>query len=90
VDALHPLQALAAGMGAEDLARYKDDLAFVGGIDAQSLFVNGGPEDIKAEVRRVRGLLGPNMVVSPSHEEILPNVPAANVLAMAQAAVERF
>ena len=46
------------------------------------------PEEIKQEVRRVRGILGPNIVISPSHEEILPNIPAANILAMAEASRE--
>lgn len=86
VDALHPLQAQAAGMSADHLKQYKNDLAFVGGIDAQSFFVNATPDEIRAEVQRVHALLGPNMVVSPSHEMILPNVPAENVLAMAEAA----
>ena len=75
-------------MRAEDLAQYKNDLAFVGGIDAQSFFVNATPAEIRAEVRRVKRILGPGLVVSPSHEEILPNVPAANILAMAEAAHE--
>ncbi|MDD4773815.1 MAG: uroporphyrinogen decarboxylase family protein [Eubacteriales bacterium] len=86
IDALHPIQAQAAGMSAKDLAQYKNDLAFVGGIDAQSFFVNASPREIKDEVRRVGEILGPNIVISPSHEEILPNVPPANVLAMARAA----
>jgi uroporphyrinogen decarboxylase len=86
VDVLHPLQAQASGMSADDLAQYKGDIAFLGGVDAQSFFVNATPTQIKAEVRRVRDILGPNIVISPSHEEILPNVPAANVLAMAEAA----
>ncbi|MGI5958259.1 MAG: uroporphyrinogen decarboxylase family protein [Massiliimalia sp.] len=86
VDILHPIQAQARGMSAAELAQYKDKLSFVGGIDAQTFFVNATPEEIKQEVRRVKGLLGPGLVVSPSHEEILPNVPAANILAMAQAA----
>ena len=90
VDALHPIQAAAAGMSAKDLAQYKNDIAFVGGIDAQTFFVNATPQQIADEVKRVRELLGPNFVVSPSHEEILPNVPAANVLAMAKAAKENF
>lgn len=85
---LHPIQAQAAGMRAADLAQYKNDLAFVGGIDAQSFFVNATPDEIRAEVRRVKSILGPGLVVSPSHEEILPNVPAANILAMAEAAHE--
>lgn len=88
VDAIHPLQAQAAGMSAAELAQYKNDLAFVGGIDAQSFFVNATVEQIREEVHRVRDTLGPNIVISPSHEEILPNVPPRNVLAMSRAARE--
>ncbi len=88
VDVLHPIQAQAAGMNADSLKQYKNDLAFLGGIDAQSFFVNATPAEIKDEVRRVRSILGPNIVISPSHEEILPNVPAENILAMAEAAKE--
>ena len=88
VDVLHPIQAKAAGMSAQELAQYKNDIAFVGGIDAQSFFVRATPQQIKDEVYRVRELLGPNIVISPSHEEVLPNVPAENILAMAEAARE--
>lgn len=88
VNVLHPIQAQAAGMDAKSLSQYKNDLCFVGGIDAQTFFVNATPAQIKEEVRRVRGLLGPNLVVSPSHEEILPNVPAENIYAMMEAARE--
>ncbi len=86
VDALHPIQAQAHGMSANELKQYKNDLAFVGGIDAQSFFVNATPQQIRDEVHRVRDILGPSIVISPSHEEILPNVPAENVAAMAEAA----
>jgi len=87
VDALHPLQAKAANMEAERLgAEFGGALAFVGGIDTQDLLVNGCPEDIRADVRRVAAALGPRLVVSPSHEALLPNVSPANVLAMAEAA----
>ena len=85
VDILHPIQAQAAGMSAGELAQYKDKLSFVGGLDAQSFFVNATPAEIAAETARVRRILGPGIVISPSHEEILPNIPAANVLAMARA-----
>jgi len=87
VDALHPLQALARNMDAETLARdFKGKIAFVGGIDTQQLLVHGTPDDVRAEVRRVKALLGPNLIVSPSHEALLPNVPPENVLAMAEEA----
>jgi uroporphyrinogen decarboxylase len=87
VDALHPLQAKAADMDAATLARdFKGRIAFMGGIDTQDLLVNGAPDDVRADVRRVKELLGPCLVVSPSHECLLPNVPPENVLAMAEEA----
>lgn len=87
VDALHPLQSKAAGMDATMLAqRFKGRIAFLGGIDTQHLLVHGTPAEVRAEVARVRGVLGPHLVVSPSHEALLPNVPPANVEAMARTA----
>jgi uroporphyrinogen decarboxylase len=86
VDMLHPIQAQAAGMSAKELARYKNDLIFLGGIDAQSFLVDSTPRQISEEVERVRDILGPGIIISPSHEEILPNVPAANMAAMSEAA----
>jgi|TARA_Y100000310_G_scaffold71677_1_gene67576 uroporphyrinogen decarboxylase len=89
VDALHPLQAKAKDMDAESLADdFQGRVAFVGGIDTQDLLVNGSPSDVRADVRRVKGLLGPRLVVSPSHEALLPNVSPENVRAMAEAALE--
>ena len=86
VDAIHPIQAAAAGMSATDLAPFKNDISFVGGIDAQTFFVNSTPDEIAREVDRVRSILGPNIVISPSHERILPNIPIENLRAMAIAA----
>jgi uroporphyrinogen decarboxylase len=88
VDCLHPLQALARNMDAETLAReFKGRIAFLGGIDTQQLLVHGTPKEIKADVRRVKELLGPCLIVSPSHEALLPNVSPENVVAMAEAAL---
>ena len=87
VDILHPIQAKAAGMSAQDLTKYKNDLAFVGGIDAQRFLVDSTPREISDEVLRVWKILGPNIVISPSHEEILPNIPAANMFAMSKTAL---
>jgi len=87
VDGLHPLQAKAADMDAKTLAGdFKGQIAFLGGIDTQHLLTHGTPAEIRADVERVKNLLGPNLIVSPSHEAILPNVPPANVEALAQAA----
>jgi len=89
VDCLHPLQALAANMDADTLAGdFVGRIAFMGGIDTQHLLVHGTPEDVKRDVRRVKALLGPRLIVSPSHEALLPNVPPCNLEAMAKAAIE--
>ncbi|MCE5200168.1 MAG: uroporphyrinogen decarboxylase family protein [Armatimonadota bacterium] len=88
VNAIHPIQAKAISMDAETLAKdFKGKIAFVGGIDTQDLLVRGTPDQVREEVRRVKGLLGP-LVVSPSHEALLPNVPPENIVAMAEAAIE--
>lgn len=89
VDALHPIQALAANMDAEHLSReYNGKLVFVGGVDTQRLLPFATPAEVRDEVHRLRDLFGPNYVVSPSHESILPGVSWENVQAMAEAAAD--
>ena len=89
IDALHPLQAKAKDMDAQTLARnYKGKITFVGAVDTQHLLIHSTPAQVKDEVRKLRDLLGPHYVVSPSHEAILPNVPLENVIAMSEAARE--
>jgi len=85
VDCLHPIQALARNMDAETLARdFGGRIRFMGGIDAQNLMTNASPEEIKKDVLRVRNILeSQGLIVSPSHEAILPNVPPENVEALA-------
>jgi uroporphyrinogen decarboxylase len=89
VDALHPIQARAANMDAETLSKkYNGKIVFVGGVDTQHLLPFGEPSQVRDEVRRLRDLFGPNYIVSPSHESILPNVPPENIEAMIEAAAE--
>lgn len=89
VDILHPLQAKAAGMDAENLAgKYGGYLTFMGGVDAQELLPFGTPQQIREEVLRLRDIFKDDFIVSPSHEALLQNIPFENVLAMAQAAKE--
>ena len=89
VNCLHPLQAKAANMDAATLARdFRGKVAFLGAVDTQRVLNLGSSEEVKAEVRRVKAVLGPHLIVSPSHEAILPDVPPRNVAAMAEAALE--
>ena len=62
-------------------------MTFIGGIGTQRLLMHGTPDEVYAEVLRVARLLGP-LVISPSHEALLPNVPPANIEAMARAVLE--
>ena len=76
-------------MDAETLARdFKGKIAFLGGLDTQRVLNQGTPAEVRAEVRRIKQVLGPCLIVSPSHEAILPDVPPQNVAAMAEAALE--
>jgi uroporphyrinogen decarboxylase len=86
IDALHPLQAKAKGMDADNLVRqFGKNLVFVGGIDTQDLMWRGTPNQVRDEVQRLRDIFGDRWIVSPSHEKIMPEVPPANVLALAEA-----
>ena len=86
VDCLHPLQAKAVNMDAQTLANdFKGSVAFMGAVDTQDLLVNSSPDKIKAEVLRLMEILGPQFIVSPSHEKILPNIPPENIKAMSEA-----
>lgn len=89
VDVLHPLQAKALGMDAESLVKqFRGDVVFFGGVDTQELLPFGTPEQVRNEVRRLKKLFGESFIVSPSHEALLPNVCAENVIAMRDAAKE--
>lgn len=89
VDVIHPIQALAAGMEASSLARdFGDRVSFCGGVDAQHLLVNGTPAEVAAKVRELRRLFPTGLILSPSHEAILPDIPPANVEALFVAAHE--
>lgn len=83
VDAIHPVQALAEGMSLENIRRKFGHMgAFCGGIDTQELLVKGTVEEIRARVREARQLFPTGLIISPSHEAILPDIPPANIRAM--------
>jgi len=87
VDAIHPIQALATGMEPHGLKHdFGSQVSFCGGIDAQQLLVCGTPDDLRAKVRELRELFPTGLILSPSHEAILPDVPAENIAAMVEEA----
>lgn len=86
-DAIHPIQALATGMDAPTLKRdFGGAVSFCGGVDAQHLLVNGSPAEVEAKVLELRELFPTGLIISPSHEAILPDIHPANIEALARAA----
>ena len=82
-DVIHPIQALAANMNPERLQKdFGKTTSFCGGVDAQYLLVQGSPEQVRQKVRELKKLFPTGLVISPSHEAILPDIPPANVEAL--------
>ncbi|MHC4122764.1 MAG: uroporphyrinogen decarboxylase family protein [Planctomycetota bacterium] len=83
VDVIHPIQALAAGMEPQSLKdEFGNKVSFCGGVDAQNLLVNGSPEEVKAEVLKLKKIFPTGLIFSPSHEAILPDTKPENVETM--------
>jgi uroporphyrinogen decarboxylase len=83
VDSIHPIQALATDMEPWKLKdAFGDRVSFCGGVDAQHLLVNGKPEDVRRKVDELRNIFPTGLIISPSHEAILPDIHPANVAAL--------
>ena len=82
-DIIHPIQALANEMDAPNLKKYFDGkVAFCGGVDAQNLLVNGRPEDVAIKVQELKELFPTGLIISPSHEAILPDIAPEKIEAL--------
>ena len=89
VDAIHPIQALAANMDAENLKKhFEGKVSFCGGVDTQDLLVHKSPEEVKAEVQRLKKLFPTGLIISPSHEAIMEDIPPKNIRALFEAVAE--
>lgn len=85
-DVIHPIQTLAKGMEPRSLKeRFGSRVSFAGGVDAQHLLVNGSAEEVREKVRELREIFPTGLIVSPSHEAILPDIAPANIRAMSEA-----
>lgn len=83
VDVIHPIQALAAGMEPHNLKeKFGEKVSFCGGVDTQNLLVNGTPEDVQKKVKELRTIFPTGLIISPSHEAILPDIPPENIQAL--------
>ena len=83
VDILNPIQPAAAGMEPKALKKdFGNQVAFCGGVDVQQLLVSGSPEQVKDKVKELKQLFPTGLIISPSHEAVLPDVKAENIKAL--------
>jgi len=86
VDAIHPIQALATDMDPSKLKKYFfNQVSFCGGVDAQELLVFGTPDEVREKVSELKKIFPTGLIISPSHEAILPDIPPENIEALFQA-----
>ena len=86
VDVIHPIQALAKNMNPDQLKRdFGNKVSFCGGIDVQDLLVHGSPAQVIDKVAELKALFPTGLILSPSHEAILPDVPPENIETLFQA-----
>ena len=82
-DIIHPIQALAADMDIRKLKEgFERKVAFCGGVDAQYLLVKGNAESVGTRVREILEVFPTGLILSPSHEAILPDIPPVNIETM--------
>jgi len=84
-DVIHPIQALATGMEPDGLKNdFGDRVTFCGGVDAQFLLVNGDEYAVSSKVNELKEIFPTGLIVSPSHEAVLPDIPPSNIKALFQ------
>lgn len=84
IDAINPVQITAKDMEPEMLKRrFGDRITFWGGINTQEVLPFGTPNAVRAEVRRMIGLLGESggFVLNSVHN-IQNDVPVENIIAL--------
>ena len=84
LDVLYPVQPQAVGMDLAQLKqKYGKAITFSGGIDVQDLLPFKSPQEVRAEVRRLRDLFAEDggFILTSSHV-IMDDFPIENVLAL--------
>ena len=83
---IHPNQARAAGIEPQNLKdKFGGKVYFCGGVDTQDLLQNATQYPVRAKVEELRSIFPTGLIISPSHEAILPDVPPANIYALFEA-----
>lgn len=85
VDMLDPVQVDAAGMSPDELAPYRGQVVFHGGVGSQSTLPFGTPRQVADETRRLMELLMPGLVVAPD-QDLIGNIPPENIRSLYETA----
>ena len=91
IDILNPIQVSCPGMDPAELKRkYAGQIIFFGGIDYNQLLTHGSVEEVRAGVKKMIDILGYDrqMIVAPSHDLLMEEVPAENMAALYDTAKE--
>ncbi len=62
--------------------KFDGRVSFCGGVDTQDLLVNGTPEMVRQKVKELRTIFPTGLIISPSHEAVMQDVPPANIHAL--------
>jgi uroporphyrinogen decarboxylase len=92
VDILNPIQPGTFMMEPERLkADFGGEISFWGGIDTQHLLTERSADEVKAEVKRILGVMDPGgcYILAPAHC-IQPDVPPCNIAAIYEGAKEFY
>jgi uroporphyrinogen decarboxylase len=85
LDGLHAIQPSCYGMDLKKLkAEFGDKILFNGAIDSHHVLIEGTPETVATQTRKVLDIMAPGggYVAGASHDTILEETPVENVLAM--------
>lgn len=84
LDGLQALQPTCRGMNPAELkSQFGRKITLMGVVNTQ-LLIEGTPDQVRAETRRVLDIMKPGggYICSPSHDYLLPETPVENVIAM--------
>lgn len=84
IDAIAPIDT-SAGMALPELKQsFGDQVAFIGGVDAESILRSGTPDTVRSAVKELiqRSAPGGGVILGASSEELFEDFPLENILAM--------
>ncbi|MBC5647622.1 uroporphyrinogen decarboxylase family protein [Christensenella tenuis] len=91
IEIVNPIQVNCPGMDPQKLKReFGKDIVFFGGIDYNELLSNGTPSEVKQGVKDMIDILGYDgkMIVAPTHDLLMGEVPAENMVMLYKTAYE--